>query len=67
MEICAVGAELFYEDRRTDGKTDRKTEERTDMIRLLVALCDFDIAPKMYPWTLCEIIRRRKFGAVERI
>jgi len=46
---------LFHEDGRTDGKTDRQTDRRTDMIKLLVAFCNFAIAPKMNPWTICEI------------
>jgi hypothetical protein len=37
MKIRPVGAELFHEDRRTDG--------RTDMTKLVVAFCNFANTP----------------------
>jgi len=39
MKIRPVGAEFFYADGRSDG--------RTDMTELAVALCNFAYAPKM--------------------
>jgi len=38
MTILPVGAELFYEDTEMD--------RRTDMTKLMVACCNFAIAPK---------------------
>jgi hypothetical protein len=44
MKICPVGAELFSEDRRTDG----------DTTKLIVAVRNFANAPKMFQTQVLE-------------
>jgi hypothetical protein len=42
IKICPLGAELFQAGGRTDGQTDRQT----DMTKLLVAIRNFENAPR---------------------
>ena len=42
MIILSVDAELFHVKRQTGGQTDRET----DMSKLIIAFCNFAIAPK---------------------
>ena len=58
--IRPEGADLFQEDRQTngqidrqrdrqtDGQTDRETDRETDMTKLLVSFLSFANAPKNY-------------------
>jgi len=50
MKICPLGAELFYVDGRTDGRTEEWTDGRTNrwtnMTKLTVAFRNFANGPK---------------------
>jgi hypothetical protein len=48
MKIHSVGAELFYVDGRTEGRTGGRKEGQTDMTKQIVPFRSFASAPKMF-------------------
>ena len=47
MKIFPIEAELFHEDRQTDGRTDRQIE-KTNMTKLIVTFRNTVKEPKNY-------------------
>ena len=54
LEIRPLSTELFREDTPMDRKTDRQMERQTDMIKLIVVICNFANAPKMCRFCTCN-------------
>jgi hypothetical protein len=47
MKIHSMEAKLFYTDGQTGGWTGRQAGRQTDMTKLTVAFCNFNVTPKI--------------------
>ena len=57
MKMLSVEAEVFHADGQTDGQTDGnmvgQMEGKREMIKLVVAFCNFSHTPKKWPKEIC--------------